>query len=110
MVSIVIKKDSKSNLIGFSCIGHANYAKKGSDIICAGISVLTHSTVLALEKLTCLSIKVKQNARRGSLECSWDHNPQETERLNLIIEVMLIGLTEIQRQYPEYLNVSEAEV
>jgi len=105
MVLIVIKRDQ-----GFSCTGHAGYAEKGTDVICAGISALTMSAVLALEQLTKLKLHIKENAAKGLLECYWNNIPAEMERANLIVQVISIGLQDIAIQYPEYLKVSEVEV
>jgi uncharacterized protein len=110
MVLVVVKRDQTGNTLGFSCTGSADYAEKGADIICAGISALTMSTILALQQLTKLKLKINQNADKGWLECNWVNLPVETERVNLIIQVMVIGLTDMAVQYPVYLNVSEVEV
>ena len=110
MVSVVIKRDQSGDGVGFSCNGHAGYAEKGSDVICAAISTLTWTAVLALEKLTKIRLKIQKNAAKGRLECCWNSIPAEMEKVNLIIQVMVIGLQDIAAQYPEYLNVSEVEV
>ena len=110
MVSIIVKRDQNGNSLGFSCSGHAEYAEKGADIICAGISALTMSAVLALEQLTKLKLHIKENAIKGLLECNWSIIPAEMERANLVVQVMIIGLQDIATQYPEYLKVSEVEV
>ena len=110
MVIIVIKRDQTANLVGFSCAGHAGYAEKGGDVICAGISALTMTCILALEKLTKLQLKIKKSTTKGLLECNWSNISTEMERASLIVQVMLIGLQDIAAQYPEYLKVSEVEV
>jgi uncharacterized protein YsxB (DUF464 family) len=110
MVLIVIKQDKIKNIVGFSCSGHAEYAEKGADVICAGISALTMSTVLALQKLTKLKLQIKKNNAKGLLECNWNCIPSEIERANLIVQVMSIGLQDIASQYPAYLRINEVEV
>jgi uncharacterized protein YsxB (DUF464 family) len=110
MVSVNIKRDTSNYILGFSCKGHANYAEKGADVICAGISALTMTAVLSLQQLTKLSLQIKQNPVKGLLECNWENTPTEMDHANLIVEVMIIGLKDIAAQYPEYLKVSEVEV
>ncbi len=109
MVTVVLKRDKDGMITGFTCSGHANYAEKGADIICAGISALTHSAVLSLERLTDLELNIIQDPEDGWLGCTWVNNVDD-ERADLISKVMLIGLEEIERQYPDYLKVSEVEV
>ena len=110
MVLIEIKRDPLHNIVGFSCKGHAGYAEKGADIVCAGISALTMTSILGLQELTQLSLRIKQNPEKGWLECDWDNVPAEMDHANLIVQVMIIGLKDIAAQYPEYLKVSEVEV
>ncbi|HBF38217.1 MAG TPA: hypothetical protein DDW50_12955 [Firmicutes bacterium] len=110
MVLVHIKRDPLHNVLGFSCEGHADYAEKGADIICAAISTLTMSTILSLQQLTKLTLKIKKNSDKGWLECNWDNIPTEKEHANLIVAVMIIGLKDIAAQYPAYLKVSEVEV
>ena len=110
MVVIDVKRDSLHNVLGFSCKGHADYAEKGADIVCAGISALTMSTILALQQLTKVRLKIKQKPDQGILECNWDLVLAESDHVNLIVEAMMIGLKNIAAQYPAYLRVSEVEV
>lgn len=110
MILVVVNKDQNGRSVGFTCSGHADYAKRGSDIVCAGVSALTHTTVLALEQIIQVPVEVKTEAKSNLLECSWTGNREETEKSDLIMKVMLLGLTEIQKQYPKYLRVSEVEV
>ena len=110
MIAVVIHKSHHGHTVGFNCSGHASYAAKGTDIVCAGVSTLTQTTVLALDQLLHLELRLKQNIKRGILECSWDIEPQLLERTELVVGVMLLGLNEIQKQYPQYLRLSEVEV
>ena len=50
MISIVIWKDQKGRILGFSSEGHAGYEEEGKDIICASISTLLTTCVNALEE------------------------------------------------------------
>jgi uncharacterized protein len=110
MILVVVKKDLQGRVVGFTCSGHAGYAKRGSDIVCAGVSALTHTTLLALEQIIQLPVEVKTETKSNLLDCSWDGNREETEQSALLMKVMQLGLREIQKQYPKYLRVSEVEV
>ena len=110
MVLIEIKRDPLHNIVGFSCKGHARYAEKGADIVCAGISALTMSTISGLQQLTQLKLRIKGNLDQGRLACNWENIPTEIDHANLIVKVMIIGLNDIATQYPAFLKVSEVEV
>lgn len=110
MVSFSIKRDRNNRINGFTCSGHAGYAEKGTDIVCAAISALTQSALLALEKLVGVDLKLKADSKTGFLDCSWENLPQKTEQSELIIGMVALGLAEIQKQYPDHLKVDEVEV
>ncbi|MCL6591257.1 MAG: ribosomal-processing cysteine protease Prp [Firmicutes bacterium] len=105
MVSVTLKRDSQNRVNGFRCLGHAGYAKKGSDIVCSGISALTLTTIAALEKILGLELKIRHNKKSNLLECNWVNDPLRVDRAELIIQVMILGLTDIQEQYPEFIKV-----
>lgn len=49
MTSIEIT--GSDNILSFSCSGHAHYAEKGKDIVCAGISALCAALLRRIREL-----------------------------------------------------------
>ena len=46
MISVRITRASaEGTIVGFEIKGHANYAKRGEDIVCAGVSAVSVGTV-----------------------------------------------------------------
>lgn len=111
MVSIVVKRDFASRFCGFTCSGHADYSDKGIDIVCSGISALTQTTVLALDRIVGLDIRVEADPETGFLDCEWspDRSPKQ-DQADLLMKTMQLGLTEIQKLYPTNLKLREVEV
>lgn len=110
MVSFSIKRDRNNRINGFTCSGHAGYSEKGTDIVCAAISALTQSAILALERLVGVKLALKANSKTGSMDCSWDNHPDKVEQAELVIRMVALGLIEIEKQYPNHLSVNEVEV
>lgn len=110
MISVTVKRTPPGKITGFICSGHAGSAQRGFDIVCAGVSSLTLTMALALEQILHLRLKVEQNAENGFFDCSWDNESNRFEETELLMKVMLLGLKEIQKQYPDYLKVFEVEV
>jgi uncharacterized protein YsxB (DUF464 family) len=110
MVKIIFSHDDLNRYNGFKCTGHAGYEKSGYDIVCAGISALTQTTILALEKILDIDVKVKVNPKTGLLHCQWLNHPATADKSDLLVETMKLGLKEIENLYPEHLSLSEAEV
>jgi uncharacterized protein YsxB (DUF464 family) len=110
MTSVKVSKDNEGRFCGFASSGHAGFDETGYDIACAGISALTLTAAMALEQLTTLQPKIRQDAQKVLLECIWTNEPSQVEKSDLIIKMMLLGLTEIQKQFPQHLSIQEVEV
>jgi len=106
MVRVSLKYDIDNWINGFIFEGHAGYAELGSDIVCAGISVLSSTTSLALEQLVGLKLEGQADPIEGYLDCNWVNEPDKVAQVHLLVESMLLGLKEIAKQYPKYLEVT----
>ncbi|MGB9885976.1 MAG: ribosomal-processing cysteine protease Prp [Moorellales bacterium] len=88
--------------VGMVVRGHAGYAPRGRDIVCAAVSALAQTTVLALERL--LGLRPRLRIEEGYLECflSEEGFPPEAE---LLLESAALGLAEIERTHPSHLKI-----
>ncbi len=78
----------------FKCRGHADYAEAGHDIVCAAVSMLTFNTANALTELTDSKVKV---AAGSELTIEFLEAPDEGGQL--LMETMMMGLQDVQKQY-----------
>ncbi|MDI6869906.1 MAG: ribosomal-processing cysteine protease Prp [Bacillota bacterium] len=92
---------------GFSVSGHAGCGPRGSDIVCAAVSALTDTTVLALERLAGVEARVEAGNGRLSADLPDHLAPAAQERAELLVEAMLLGLEEIARAYPGRLKLRD---
>lgn len=81
--------------------GHSGYGQKGFDIVCAGISSLTHTLIISITRL----IKIKQNVTMNEDLLRTEIllkeiDTEQNSKLMLILETLLIGLLEINKEYP----------
>ena len=108
MTSItVIKEDDR--IIAFTCNGHAEYAKESEDIVCAAISVLVINTINSIEALTSTQPIVEAEQESGYIHCSFEDDI--TEDAALLLESMILGLSQIKEQYgTKYIDVKIKEV
>ena len=107
LVTAKIVKDS-SGYVSFTSKGHAGYRKKGKDIVCAAISVLTINTANSIMGLTDSKIDVKYDD--GFI--SWKFEGPCDEKASLLMDAMVMGLKSIEEDYDDkYLTVliEEAE-
>lgn len=91
--------EAKITDYGFVITGHADYAKHGYDIVCAGISALSQSIAIALKK----HCKAKAQFTNGLGIVVDIERP--TDESTMLLDVLRIGLLHIERDYPEHLQV-----
>ncbi len=114
MTTIIIRRNSENSYRGFTCMGHAGYAKRRlfctePDILCAAISVLVISTVNSLEELAGEELSVSQNEETGFLKC--DFLKPLHENSVILMDSMVMSLQKLSKEYGnKYLQVNFEEV
>jgi Protein of unknown function (DUF464). len=108
MITVTIHRNQKGFIQSFTIKGHANFARRGSDIVCAGVSAVTFGTINAVEALTGIVPDVDQGSEGGYLHCRIPEGlPAETEeKVRLLLEGMLVSLKTIERDYHEYITIT----
>ena len=106
MITVTVEK-KKDAYVRFLSKGHAGYAEYGQDIVCAAVSALIINTVNSIEQLTADQIEVTE--KDGFV--SFRFNKPITEQGTLLMDSLLLGLTEIENSYQKkYLRVKVKEV
>ena len=110
MTTVTIQKDHNQAYKGFTCIGHADYAKRNQpDILCAAISALVIGTVNSLEELAGEKMTVDTDEATGFIRCIFQNALQE--RSNFLVDAMVFNLENLSREYgKKYLQVKFEEV
>ena len=96
---------SKGDLLtGFKCIGHADYAEEGSDIVCAAVSILTTTCANALE--TVAHVKPMVTASKGKMIVAL---PDGCGRdAQVIMQTLRQGIRDLAEEYSPYLVLNES--
>jgi len=111
MINVKIGKDLAGNIILFTVKGHADFAAKGSDIVCSAVSAVAYTAVGAIKELVGLKKFYKQH-RWGIISCKLDMNLSSELRhdANIIMATAEIGFKQIEFAYPDYVKVMDEEV
>ncbi len=94
-----------------SCIakGHANYAKKGADIVCSAVSILLRTTVLSLDENVKLNENLKVNVEckeRGNMKiCVNEWDSISTPFLSFLFSFLEKGFKSLSSEYPSHVRV-----
>lgn len=106
-----IKIYHKNNfIVGFECKNHSGFAEYGKDIVCAGISCITQTAILGVQNIAKTNCNVAIDENRGYLKLEIverDKNLQTFKDSQIILQTMLCGLEDLQRQYPKYMKLED---
>ncbi|MFC4320939.1 ribosomal-processing cysteine protease Prp [Litchfieldia salsa] len=109
MIKVTIIRSPQGLIESFTMSGHANFAKRGQDIVCAGASAVSFGTVNAIEALTGVVPGIEQGGKTGFLRCDIPVGLEQeiAEKVQLLLEGMLISLETIERDYGQYIKITK---
>lgn len=108
-MTIVTIRKSGGIWKGFTSIGHADYGQGEPDIVCAAISVLLLNTINSIDELAKNNdVQVVDNEKEGLLYFELKTIPDE--KTELLLDSMLLGLTDISNQYKKNVKLKFEEV
>ena len=107
MTNIKIKKQDEY-IICVECSNHTGFADYGKDIVCAGVSTLVQSATNSVQKLTNVKNKLVIDKKSGYLKFELvdiDISSLGFHDAEVILNSMLCGLEDFQKQYPKYVRL-----
>ncbi len=89
--------------------GHSGYEEIGKDIVCANVSTATQSVILGMSEL--LGIRLNIIIDDGHLECEIPEISDQLvlEKVNILLETMVLTLRQAEAAYSEYVKMIEVE-
>jgi len=105
MIDVVINRTNSGSIQSFEISGHAFFANKGNDIVCAGVSAVSVGTVNAIHMLTGITPEIEHNS--GLLECVIPENipEQHMEKVQILLEGMVVSLQTIEEEYGKHIRI-----
>lgn len=97
------------HIVGVQLEGHAEYGRKGKDIVCSAVSILYINLVNSLENFTNDQKEIngneKINFQNVILKC------MPSEKAELLFQSFLLGITTIEEKYgKKYISILSQEV
>ncbi|MBU5427202.1 ribosomal-processing cysteine protease Prp [Tissierella pigra] len=109
MIVAKIFRDEENKIKKYTIEGHANYDSYGKDIVCAAMSVLSHTTLLSLMELCGIDEKtiIYSIDDRGflSVELPKDIEENKLDKTQILLESLVVGIKSIIESYPEYVTL-----
>lgn len=114
MIEAVLYEDGDGELIGFKVEGHAGYARKGEDIVCAGVSALVLTAIESLGRFLSRQPLLEipeETGDEGSqgfyvrLELPGSLTEEDRKAARIILGTLEIGLKMTASEYGKYIRV-----
>jgi len=112
MIVISIKRDKNGTIKEFVIDGHAGFDKPGKDIVCAGVSAVSGTAIIGLERLLDINPVITIDSEKGYLKCSIpdDIIEAKAEKVQVILETMALGIRDISEKYNKFIRLLDKEV
>jgi uncharacterized protein len=106
MINITINRTESESIQSFEISGHAFFANRGKDIVCAGASAVSVGAINAVHALTGVTPEIEQGD--GFLRCIIPENIQNDiyEKVQLLLEGMIISLLTIEEEYGKHIKIT----
>lgn len=109
MIRAAILCNQNGRYIGFDCEGHAGYARKGEDVVCAGVSALVINAVNSIGRYTEEEFSTDEQEAKGRISVRLKRPAGHDAEL--LLKSLALGLQGIKDQYgDEYITLSFKEV
>ena len=79
--------------------GHAGYAEKGQDIVCAGVSAIVYALIGWLENNLEAYVDIDETSGYVSISCEGD------EKVEAVFYMAAIGIENIANTYPDHVDI-----
>jgi uncharacterized protein YsxB (DUF464 family) len=106
MIETTITRTGSNKIHAFEISGHAFFAQRGKDIVCAGVSAVSVGAINAVHAITGVTPEIQQGD--GFLRCVIPQNLPEDiyEKVQLLLEGMVISLQTIEEEYGKNLKIT----
>ncbi|MEK5297956.1 MULTISPECIES: ribosomal-processing cysteine protease Prp [Bacillus] len=104
----ITRSSADESITSFQMTGHAEFAEKGQDLVCAGVSAVVFGSVNSIIALTGLDplLDIGEEGGYFSFELPADTDPVSFEKAQLLLEGMVVSLETIERDYHDYVRIS----
>ena len=110
MTTITFRSEG-GRIIGFDSQGHSGYAEEGADIVCAAVSSTIDLVIATINDVLGLaaSVKVREEDASVSLRLPGSLGQTAESTCQTILTGMMVYLSELHGEYPDNIEVLEAE-
>ena len=94
-------------ITGFCCSGHSGYDEAGQDIVCAAVSAAINLTECTVNDICGARAKVRVEEAQARITLTLPASCDEEEAVQAALAGLMVYLTGLRDEYPDYLDVLE---
>ena len=102
MIEVRIQALPGGRISGVEVTGHSGRSRKGSDILCAAVSVLAENLAASLKVILNLNPEIESGD--GLLSVSLDPN-ELSSQTDLLFASLILGMKALEASYPENIRL-----
>ena len=95
MITVSVRRN------GITASGHAGYAPRGQDIVCAAVSTLVKVLIRSIEDLT--ADKIEYGIWPGMVDITYENL---SEKSRTLIDSFFLGVCMIAEEYPNHVRIA----
>lgn len=108
MIQIRVSRDEKGAIRHLSVRGHAQYADKGQDIVCAAISAIVQTAILGIGEEVGIDLSSRLVMEDGHVDLSVPETQGEDGiRVRTILNTAALGFRSVQLAEPGFVHYKE---
>ena len=108
MTNIILYARRDGTIFGLQSKGHAGFGVRGTDVVCASVSILVINTINSIQKLTSDKCNEKVNSRKATIDFEIDGEVSRESKV--LLESLKMGLEAISKDYPGNVKITVEEV
>ncbi|MGJ0848178.1 ribosomal-processing cysteine protease Prp [Tissierella praeacuta] len=108
MIEVKLYKNDMGNYHRYEVEGHAGYAEYGKDIVCAGVSAITQSALLTLERI-CINARSGYDEKRNYLYVTVPFYQITRKEVQAIFSLLELGIKSIEMAVPKNVKLEIIE-
>lgn len=105
MIRVHIKKTKDETIIHMSISGHAEFADKGKDLVCAAVSAIGVGGLNSLDQMVKGTVSESLSENRIEIDVITVNEPQQN-----ILRTMQYQLETVEHSYSKYIKIKKQEV
>ncbi|RKD23905.1 hypothetical protein BEP19_05620 [Ammoniphilus oxalaticus] len=108
MIKAQVRRTDAGDVESFTIVGHAGYAERGQDIVCAAVSGISFGAINAIHSLLDVELGVEQG-KDGYLRCLVPHfeDVETHQRVQLLLDGMIASLQSVAFEYGQFVSIND---